>query len=771
MLRLFKNMKSYWHFVVIIVLLLIVQAFCDLALPDYTSKIIDTGIQNSGVEHIVPEKINKEEYDIAEIFMTNDEKTIWENLYTYYDSDSQYELKDDLKDSDLEDADNTLSMPILMNYQLSNVDEETFKEYFKMMSPDSEMDVDSMTADDLISLMQGVEISYHDAEDDDGNMVRYYDIRNVFLSMTETGKMQESDIMNLRNEAEEAISSIGSTMTQSMGIAYAIQCDENAGLDMDKIQKSYLIVSGLKMLAVALVLTVCSIVAAYFASIVGSGVGRDLRGKVFSKVVSFSNSEMDKFSTASLITRSTNDIQQIQMVTIMLLRMVCYAPILAIGGIIKVIGTKSGMGWVIVLAVAILFCLIGILMVLALPKFKIMQKLIDKVNLISREILTGLPVIRAFGREKHEEKRFDEANQNLTKTMLFTNRVMTFMMPGMQMIMYGLSILIVWVASHKIDSGTIQVGSMTAFITYAMMIVMSFLMLSVLAVMLPRAGVSADRVHEVISTESSIKNPSVPEKISTEKGIVEFKNVSFKYENAEENAISNISFKAESGKTTAIIGSTGCGKSTLVNLIPRLYDVTEGEIDFNGVDIRKLDMKQLRQAIGFVPQKGVLFSGTIADNIRFGNDTASDELVRESASIAQATDFIEEKNDKYDSFISQGGSNVSGGQKQRLSIARAIAKEPSVYVFDDSFSALDLKTDSQLRKALSKKTKNAAVIIVAQRISTIKHSDNIIVLDEGKIAGMGTHNELLKNCDIYLQIAKSQFSEKELAKELGKESD
>lgn len=345
------------------------------------------------------------------------------------------------------------------------------------------------------------------------------------------------------------------------------------------------------------------------------------------------------------------------------------------------------------------------------------------------------------------------------------------MMPGMQMIMYGLSILIVWVASHKIDSGTIQVGSMTAFITYAMMIVMSFLMLSVLAVMLPRAGVSADRVHEVISTESSIKNPSVPEKISTEKGIVEFKNVSFKYENAEENAISNISFKAESGKTTAIIGSTGCGKSTLVNLIPRLYDVTEGEIDFNGVDIRKLDMKQLRQAIGFVPQKGVLFSGTIADNIRFGNDTASDELVRESASIAQATDFIEEKNDKYDSFISQGGSNVSGGQKQRLSIARAIAKEPSVYVFDDSFSALDLKTDSQLRKALSKKTKNAAVIIVAQRISTIKHSDNIIVLDEGKIAGMGTHNELLKNCDIYLQIAKSQFSEKELAKELGKESD
>lgn len=771
MLRLFKNMKSYLHYVVIIILLLVVQAFCDLALPDYTSKIIDTGIQNSGIEHIAPEWISEDEYALAEIFMTDEEKSEWENLYTHIESNNRYEYKDGLKKSQLEDADENLLTALLMNYQLSNVDEKTFREYFKTMVQDPNIDIDSMSTEDLMKMIPGVEITSHKAENTSGELVEYYDIRNVFKAMTESGKMQESDVMKVREEAEDKLSAVGSTMTKSMGIAFAKQCDTDAGLDIEKTQKTYLIISGLKMLAVALILTVCSVIAAYFASIVGSGVGRDLRGKVFSQVVSYSSTEMDKFSTASLITRSTNDIQQIQMVTIMLLRMVCYAPILAIGGIIKVVGTHSGMGWIIVLAVAVLVCIIAVLMGLALPKFKIMQKLIDKVNLISREILTGLPVIRAFGRERHEEKRFDEANKNLTKTMLFTNRVMTFMMPCMQMVMFGLSVLIVWVASHKIDNGTIQVGSMTAFITYSMMIVMSFLMLTMLAVMLPRAGVAADRVYEVTSTDSSIKNPVNPEKISTETGCVEFKNVSFKYENAEENAISNISFKAESGKTTAIIGSTGCGKSTLVNLIPRLYDVTEGEIDFNGVDIRKLDMKELRQAIGYVPQKGILFSGTIAENIKFGNENASDELVHESAEIAQATEFIEEKHNKYESFIAQGGSNVSGGQKQRLSIARAIAKEPAVYIFDDSFSALDLKTDSQLRKALAKKTKNAAVIIVAQRISTIKHADNIIVLDEGKIAGMGTHSELIKNCDVYLQIAKSQFSEKELAEELGKESE
>ncbi len=771
MLRLLKNMKSHLHYVVIIILLLVVQAFCDLALPDYTSKIIDTGIQNSGIEHIVPEWISDDEYALAEIFMTDEEKSEWENLYTHIESDNRYEYKDGLKKSQLEDADENLLTALLMNYQLSNVDEKTFREYFKTMIQDPDVDIDSMSTEDLMKMIPGVEITSHQAENTSGELVEYYDIRNVFKAMTESGKMQESDIMKVREEAEDKLSAVGSTMTKSMGVAYAKRCDTIAGLDIEKTQKTYLIISGLKMLAVALILTVCSVIAAYFASIVGSRIGRDLRGKVFSQVVSYSSKEMDKFSTASLITRSTNDIQQIQMVTILLLRMLCYAPILAIGGIIKVIGTHSGMGWVIVLAVAIILCIIAVLMFLAIPKFKIMQKLIDKVNLISREILTGLPVIRAFGREKHEEKRFDEANKNLTKTMLFTNRVMTFMMPCMQMVMFGLSVLIVWVASHKIDNGTIQVGSMTAFITYSMMIVMSFLMLTMLAVMLPRAGVAADRVYEVTSTDSSIKNPVNPEKISTEKGSVEFKNVSFKYENAEENAISNISFKAESGKTTAIIGSTGCGKSTLVNLIPRLYDVTEGEIDFNGVDIRKLDMKELRHAIGYVPQKGILFSGTIAENIKFGNKNASDELVHESAEIAQATEFIEEKYNKYESFISQGGSNVSGGQKQRLSIARAIAKEPAVYIFDDSFSALDLKTDLKLRKALAKKTKNAAVIIVAQRISTIKHADNIIVLDEGKIAGMGTHSELIRNCDVYLQIAKSQFSEKELAEEFGKESE
>lgn len=437
MLRLFKNMKSYLHYVVIIILLLVVQAFCDLALPDYTSKIIDTGIQNSGIEHIAPEWISEDEYALAEIFMTDEEKSEWENLYTHIESNGRYEYKDGLKKSQLEDADENLLTALLMNYQLSNVDEKTFREYFKTMVQDPNIDIDSMSTEDLMKMIPGVEITSHQAENTSGELVEYYDIRNVFKAMTESGKMQESDVMKVREEAEDKLSAVGSTMTKSMGIAFAKQCDTDAGLDIEKTQKTYLIISGLKMLAVALILTVCSVIAAYFASIVGSGVGRDLRGKVFSQVVSYSSTEMDKFSTASLITRSTNDIQQIQMVTIMLLRMVCYAPILAIGGIIKVVGTHSGMGWIIVLAVAVLVCIIAVLMGLALPKFKIMQKLIDKVNLISREILTGLPVIRAFGRERHEEKRFDEANKNLTKTMLFTNRVMTFMMPCMQMVMFG----------------------------------------------------------------------------------------------------------------------------------------------------------------------------------------------------------------------------------------------------------------------------------------------------------------------------------------------
>ena len=496
-----------------------------------------------------------------------------------------------------------------------------------------------------------------------------------------------------------------------------------------------------------------------------SGIGMDLRGKIFKKVVSFSNAEMDHFSTASLITRSTNDIQQIQMVSAVLLRMVAYAPILGIGGIIRVIETGAGMGWIIILAVVVILSYVSVLMSVTMPKFKLMQKLVDGINLVAREILTGLSVIRAFKREEREEERFDDANRALTKTMLFTNRVMTFMMPGMMLIMNLLTVGIVWFGAHRIDAGSMQVGAMTAFITYSMMIVMSFLMLTMLSIMLPRAAVAADRIDEVIRTESSILDSSEPEHITEHRGVIRFEHVNFRYPGAEADVLEDIDFVAEPGKTTAIIGSTGCGKSTLVSLIPRLYDVTAGSVTLDGKDIRKIPMSELRDEIGFVPQKGVLFSGTIASNLRFGKQDATDGQIREAAAIAQATEFIEEKSDRYESAIAQGGSNVSGGQKQRLAIARAIAKDPRIYIFDDSFSALDLKTDAALRRALQTKVADSTVIIVAQRISTILHAEQILVLNEGKIVGKGTHEELLRSCETYREIAKSQLSAKELGLE------
>ena len=520
-----------------------------------------------------------------------------------------------------------------------------------------------------------------------------------------------------------------------MGIAYAVSCDTAAGVDIDKVQTSYLWSAGGRMVAMALLMGVVTVLVGFFGARIGAGIGRDLRGKIFGQVVRFSNAEMDHFSTASLITRSTNDIQQIQMVSAVMIRMVAYAPILGIGGVLKIIQTGAGMGWIIILAILVILGYVMVLMSVTMPRFKLMQKLVDKINLVSREILTGLSVIRAFGRETEEEKRFDAANKDLTKTMLFTNRVMTFMMPGMMLIMNLLTVGIVWVGAHKIDAGSMQVGSMTAFITYAMMIVMAFLMLTAMSIMLPRAAVAAERIDEVIS---------------------------FRYPGAEADVLEDIDFTAEPGKTTAIIGSTGCGKSTLVNLIPRLYDVTGGSVTLDGQDIRNIRMEDLREEIGFVPQKGVLFSGTIASNLRFGKRDATDEQIKEAAAIAQAADFIEEKQEKYDSDIAQGGSNVSGGQKQRLAIARAIAKQPKIYVFDDSFSALDLKTDAALRKALASKVKDSTVIIVAQRISTILHAEQILVLDDGKIVGKGTHEELLKNCETYQQIARSQLSAKEL---------
>ena len=728
MSKIFKNMVPYWKTVLIVLVLLVIQAWCDLSLPAYTSDIIDVGIINNGVEHILPEAITTEQFQMAEFFMTEDEKELWEN--SYEEKDGRYECVV-TDEKELDELDETLLLPILLNYQLSSMDESTLKE-----SAAEQMGVDASA------------------------------LENVTVAQMLQG-MGEEQIMAMRKSADAMLDTMGSSTVKSMGIAYAVARDKEAGVSVDDIQQSYLLFAGLKMIGMALIMGIATILVGFFASRVAAGIGRDLRGNIFKKVVGFSNAEMDHFSTASLITRSTNDIQQIQMVSVLLLRMVAYAPILGIGGVIKVIQTGAGMGWVIILAVLVILGYVMLLVSVSMPKFKLMQKMVDRVNLVSREILTGLSVIRAFGREQKEEERFDEANRDLTKTNLFTNRVMTFMMPGMMMIMNVLTVVIVWVGAHKIDAGTMQVGSMTAFITYAMMIVMSFLMLTMMSIMLPRAAVAAERIDEVLRTESSVKELDQPETLKAHNGVVTFSDVSFRYPGAEADVLEHIDFVAEPGKTTAIIGSTGCGKSTLVNLIPRLYDVTGGTITLDGQDIRTISMEDLREEIGFVPQKGVLFSGTIASNIRFGKRDATDEQVKEAAEIAQAAEFIENKDDKYESAIAQGGSNVSGGQKQRLAIARAIAKQPKIYVFDDSFSALDLKTDAALRKALAEKVKDSTVIIVAQRISTILHAEQIIVLEDGKIVGKGTHEELLHNCDTYRQIAKSQLS----AKELGLESE
>lgn len=754
--KIFKNLKPYWKTTILIIAFLVVQALCDLALPQYTSDIIDVGIQKSGIEYAMPEKITAEEFETAQTFMTDDEKNIWND--SYKKDGNTYRIN--ISNKKLEKNSEKLQMALIMNYSMSSMPEDEFKESLNKLAEQSPDMYKSMTTEQI------EEVLSLNVFENDG--IKCVDMRPVYKAMLESGSMTQEGIIKMRDTMKEKFDKVGDTITDSMGVAYAVKCDKEAGIDVDAIQRKYLIVAGLKMLGMALIMGIATVVVGFLASRVGAGIGRDLRGKIFKQVVGFSNAEMDKFSTASLITRSTNDVQQIQLVTTLLLRMVIYAPILGVGGVIKVVNTKSGMGWVIFVAVAVILLYVGILVSLAMPKFKIMQVMVDKVNLVSREILTGLSVIRAFGREKREEERFEEANKDLTKTMLFVNRVMTFMMPGMMFIMYCITVLIVWVAAHRIDGGYMQIGSMTAFITYAMLIVMSFLMLTMMSVMLPRAGVAAERIDEVINTPSSVVNAENVQTPEKKTGIVRFENVNFMYPGAKENVIKNINFTAEPGKTTAIIGSTGSGKSTLINLIPRLYDVTSGEITVDGIDIRKMDIGELRERIGYVPQKGILFSGTIADNLKFGNKDASDDEMITAAEIAQATEFIEEKNDKYESFISQGGGNVSGGQKQRLSIARAITKNPDIYIFDDSFSALDMKTDAKLRKALEPVVQNKTVIIVAQRISTILNADEIIVLDEGEIVGKGTHRELLANCDEYMQIAKSQLSAKELGIE-GKE--
>lgn len=709
-----KYLKKHVGMVVLILALLGVQAYCDLTLPKYTSDIVDVGIQQSGVERVTPRQMRESTMEALTLFLSDEDEATLRAAYTAAE-DGTYTLT--VKDKKtLDRLDQMLGLPMVALYQM-----------------------EQQGMDPAMLTVQAQQVG-----------------RAAF----------KAALMDQMETMADQYGATADMLTDQMAILFVRQEYEAMGMDLNAMQRTYLLTTGGKMLAITLLMVAAAITAGMLASRVAASVGMELRGKVFRKVVSFGNAEIDKFSTASLITRSTNDIQQIQMVVVMLLRLVLYAPIIGIGGIVRVATTRTGMGWIIGVAVGVLLALIVVLMTVAMPKFKKMQALIDRVNLVSREILTGLPVIRAFSREDFEEKRFDKANRDLMGTQLFTNRTMSMMMPIMMLIMNGISVLIVWAGAHGVDLGTMQVGDMIAFITYTMQIVMAFLMISVISIMLPRAGVSARRIQEVLDTQVSVRDPesgkNKDESKENWRGEVCFEDVSFRYPDAQADVLEHISFTARPGETTAIIGSTGGGKSTLLNLIPRFFDVSYGRITIDGVDIRNLSLHKLHSLLGYVPQKGVLFSGTIESNLKFGGEDITDEAMRQAAAIAQAQEFIDAKPEGYESPIAQGGTNVSGGQKQRLSIARAIAKSPKVYLFDDSFSALDYKTDAALRRALSEQVKDAAVIIVAQRISTILHAQQIIVLDEGKVAGIGTHEELMASCPTYQEIARSQLSEAEL---------
>ena len=731
--KLFKYLKTYWKMAFVILLVLLVQVYCDLSLPSYTSDIVNVGIQQAGVDDKIPEAISEEEMEKVLLFVQADDRQTVLDAYekdeNTYDQ-TAYVLKKNIQDNEekTEELEEILSVPMMMTAGFEQGSDTTSKieEQLRANIP-AEMLPKDATVFDILKMLPKEQLS----------------------QMTDKMKDQMDDMPD--------------TIIEQAGISYIKTAYEDLGMDMNQMQFHYLFATGGKMLALALLGMLASVLVGLLASRVGASTGRDLRGRVFRKVVGFSNNEFDQFSTASLITRSTNDIQQIQMLIVMLLRIVLYAPLIAIGGIYKVFQTNVSMSWIIALAAILIVLVVSVLFIVAMPKFKIMQQLVDKLNLVTREILTGLSVIRAFSTEKHEEERFDKANRDLTKTNLFVNRAMTFMMPVMMVVMNAISVLIVWTGAHGINDGQMQVGDMMAFIQYTMQIIMGFLMLCMISVMLPRAAVAAERVDEVLTSKTIIKDPKQPKHLPKKtEGVLKFNHVSFKYPGADEDVLEDIDFTAHPGQTTAIIGSTGSGKSTLVNLIPRFYDVTEGSITLDGIDIREMTQQELRSKLGYVPQKGVLFSGTIGSNIMFGNPDGNEQDMEEAAKIAQATEFIDTKSKKYDSTISQGGGNVSGGQKQRLSIARAIAKHPKLFVFDDSFSALDYKTDVALRKALKEKTSDSTVLIVAQRISTILHAEQIIVLDDGKIAGVGTHQELLKNCEVYQQIAASQLSEAEL---------
>ena len=770
MKNLFKYAASYWKAMIAIVLILVVQAYCDLSLPAYTSDIVNVGIQQGGIEDEVPRQIATEEMEKLLLFVSEDDQQTVIDAYTEDNTSYKkeaYVLKDSVAEEEntMENLKDILQIPMMMTSGIESGSDTTKQMEDKLKEQMSQGMAQSMPQGADQTMPEGMPQGESQAE---SQAVSLDD-----MSMFDLLKMLPAEQRaTMVEKIEEQMSEMPDTILDQAAVSFCKSAYKDLGMDMDQTQIHYLLKTGGQMAVLALLGMAASIMVAFLASRVGASAGRDLRSGVFHKVVGFSNNEFNHFSTASLITRSTNDIQQIQMLIVMLLRMVLYAPILAIGGVLQVMKTNVSMSWIIGLAVIIIAFVVLLLFLVVMPKFKVLQNLVDKLNLVTREILTGLPVIRAFSTEKHEEERFDDANRTLTKTNLFVNRAMTFMMPVMMFVMNGVSVLIVWTGAHGISDGQMQVGDMMAFIQYTMQIIMGFLMLCMISIMLPRAAVAADRVEEVLKSETMIHDPKQEKHFPEDgKGVLTFDHVSFRYPGADEDVLEDITFTAKPGETTAIIGSTGSGKSTLVNLIPRFYDVTSGDITLDGVDIREVKQHELREKLGYVPQKGVLFSGDIASNIMFGNSHGSDDEMIEAAEIAQATEFIDTKPEKYKSPISQGGSNVSGGQKQRLSIARAIAKHPQVFIFDDSFSALDYKTDVTLRRALAEKTSGSTVLIVAQRISTILHAEQIIVLDEGKVAGKGTHAELLKNCPVYREIAESQLSRKELEAALNEQTD
>lgn len=788
MKNLFKYMGVYWKVMIAILAALIIQAYCDLSLPGYTSDIVNVGIQQGGIDESIPDALAQEDMDKLLLFVDSKDIDTVKDAYELQDKDTGYDYDGSvyiLKSKAAENEETVSKLSSILGKPMLLINGfESESDMAKEME-------DSMKENMKTSIKEAVQKQMDGAAAQMGEAAgQIPDEQKAALAAQQAEaqkqidaqlkKIEDADVFELfkmipddqRSEVtgqiKDKLSDMPESMIKQAASIYIKDSYTRLNVDTVKVQNGYLLSMGAKMLSLAFIGMAASILVGFMAARVGATAGRDLRGQVFRKVVGFSNNEFDKFSTASLITRSTNDIQQIQMLSVMLLRMVLYAPIMAIGGIYKVFHTNVSMSWIIGLAVILIGLVVLVLFTVAMPKFKILQTLVDKLNLVTREILTGLSVIRAFSTEKHEGERFDVANKELTRTNLFVNRAMTFMMPVMLLIMNGISVLIVWTGAHGINEGQMQVGDLMAFIQYTMQIIFSFLMLCMISIMLPRAAVAADRVDKVLISKTAIHDPKEPKKLPENiKGVLKFDHVSFRYPGADEDVLHNIDFVAKPGETTAIIGSTGSGKSTLINLIPRFYDVTEGSVTLDGIDVREITQHDLRSKLGYVPQKGVLFSGDIASNIMYGNPDGSEAEMKEAAKIAQAVEFIEEKSEKYESVIAQGGTNVSGGQKQRLSIARAIAKHPDVFIFDDSFSALDYKTDVVLRKALKEKTADSTVLIVAQRISTILHAEQIIVLDEGMIAGIGTHQELLKNCEVYHQIAASQLSEKELKAGMG----